>query len=86
MFTHMKRPYRAQAIQWDSSNTSEIMQMLSSTSRLYNGKLMLKHKNGDFSTLSPTDWVVKGENGEVKRYSDEVFNTKYTGWDNEIRV
>jgi hypothetical protein len=84
MFTHQKRPYKALAIQWNGSNAEEVASLLKVEFRWYNDHLMLKHENGDFSTLKQSDWIVRGENGEVKTYTDYTFITKYTEvWINE---
>lgn len=78
MYNYQKKPYKAQAVQWSGTNTEEVVRMLKVESRLHDKYLMLKHNNGDFSTLEVGHWVVRGENGEVKTYDNAIFCTKYT--------
>ena len=90
-YTHKKRPYKAKCIQWDTSNTLEILDTLRlngdeaythGLERQNIQHIMVKFKeklNGrpDIVTIEPSDWVVVGENKEVKTYSNAQFHIKY---------
>lgn len=73
--THKKRSYRAHAVQWDGVNTWEICDMMPSVTP-YASALMVRY-HGGIKTMKKGDWAVKGEDGKVKIYSDEVFKIKY---------
>ncbi len=78
--THQKRAYRARALQWDGTNTLDIIDALrhEHVTRLdeHPEYLIIRHAP-HISCLSLGDWVVVGENGAVKTYTDVVFKTKY---------
>ena len=74
-YTHQKRPYLAHAIQWDGNNFEDVAALLPN-SEVYRGCLMIRHESGIWC-MSHGDWAVKGMNGQVKVYSDEVFRVKY---------
>jgi len=82
-YTHQKHPYRAHAIQWDGKNTEEVIEVLTSAGadvQPHMECLMLRYKdrvNLNIDTMKITDWIVRGENGMVKCYTDKVFNEKY---------
>ena len=82
--THKKRAYYAEAIQWTGDNFAAIARMMgiepsSDEIVLWGGhQVILRHARG-IDTLHIGDWLARGENGNVKRYTDEVFNTKYEG-------
>lgn len=42
----------------------------------YASALMVRY-HGGIKTMKKGDWAVKGEDGKVKIYSDEVFKIKY---------
>ena len=78
-YTHQKRPYRALAVQFTDYNAEEVMAVLKSNGadpHEYGEYIMIRFKNG-IETISVGSWVVVGENGSVKCYSDETFNIKY---------
>jgi hypothetical protein len=80
-FTHRKRAYHAHAIQWDGNNLEELRELLDNVQVHDDEHLMVRHAQGPLTiqTLKVGDWVVQGENGVVKCYTDEVFRTKYEG-------
>lgn len=76
-YTHQKKPYQAECLQWDGNNVNEIRRLsIAEITQHGASYLVIRHEN-TLSTLSPGWWVVKGENGQVKCYSDEVFRVKY---------
>jgi len=38
---------------------------------------MVRFAPGEIKVLRPRDWAVRGENNEVKFYSDDIFHVKY---------
>lgn len=73
--THQKRAYRAVCTQWDGTNTAQILALLGDATQ-YGENIMCRYSLG-ISTLRVGDWVVVGENGEIKTYRNEVFHVKY---------
>lgn len=78
-YTHRKRAYHAAAMQWRGTNTSEIAHFFPPRVEVipYGDALLIRFAPGEISTMKVGDWAVRGENGEVKCYSDEQFNIKY---------
>lgn len=79
-YTHQKRPYRAYALQWDGNNTDEVIEMLASIGALgtvYGAEHLMVRYDCMIDTLVIGSWVVRGENNDVKCYSNEEFNVKY---------
>jgi hypothetical protein len=74
-YTHQKRPYRAKCLQWDGTNAAALDDVLQHLTE-HGSELLIRH-HGMIETLRVGDWVVTGENGEVKCYTDEVFRVKY---------
>ena len=74
--SHRKRAYKADAIQWDGTNTEVVFDAYPGAELFGSRHIMVRHAEG-ISTLNIGDWVVRGENGEVKSYSDDVFKVKY---------
>lgn len=76
-YTHQKKPYQAKCVQWDGNNVNAIRQLVMMDVVQHGASyLAIRHEN-TISTISPGWWVVKGENGQVKCYSDEAFRVKY---------
>lgn len=79
-YTHQKRPYRAHAVQWTGDNYAKVEVLFLGADAylsLHDRHHIIVRFPHRLDTLSPGWWVVVGENGEVKCYSDEVFSTKY---------
>lgn len=75
-----KRPYTATAIQWGGENFDQVCDMLESidcTADLYGVDKVMIRSNIGIETLNLGDWVVQGENLNVKTYTDQEFQTKY---------
>ena len=76
----IKRPYHAQCLQWDGTNTDAVLAMLTSAesnAELKGNKCIMIRYGTGITTLYHGDYVVKGENNKVKCYPPEVFNIKY---------
>ena len=85
-YTHEKIPYYAHAVQWKGSNTEEILTLLNNrdtyATRYGIHQIMVRFSHPaegqrSIDTLDAGSWVVTGENGTVKCYTDEQFKTKY---------
>ena len=80
MFTHQKKPCRAICVQYNGSNNDEVFSLLSaggfSVERM--GEYIILRKEEHLKAITAGEWVVQGENGAVKTYSDSEFNVKYT--------
>lgn len=77
--THQKHPYHAECIQWNGSNLEQVMELLPQPTELTvrHEWLTIRFSPGEVKALHYGEWVVRGENGVVKCYSDEQFNVKY---------
>jgi hypothetical protein len=75
-FNYQKRPYKAECIQWDGLNGQEICAMFDDAVLYGSDAIMIRHQAG-VSTVRLGGWVVRGENGMVKTYSDHDFTVKY---------
>ena len=74
----IKRTYRGTCVQWDGNNIQELSELMTDDSKLVQyDMLVMVRIDGLIYTLKPTDWVVRGENGMVKHYTDDVYNIKY---------
>lgn len=91
-FTHKKRPYKAFAIQWNGHNTDDVFELLSPFASVCIHKYGKEETSNEYImirfndkldgrpsiyTMSIGEWVVMGENGKTKCYTDEVFKVKY---------
>ena len=81
-YTHQKRPYRAEVIEWLATNLDEVRTMLDDVTLYGSDQLIvrwqdtLSHKCG-ITTLKIGDMIVRGENGVVRTYPRAVFDVKY---------
>jgi hypothetical protein len=79
-YTHRKRAYHANAIQWKETNLGEVLDALrgAGLSAVWHAPNHVMIRDGSsIETIEPGYWVVRGENGQVKTYTDTVFKTKY---------
>lgn len=75
-----KRPYLATAIQWHGLNFREVSDMIESggcIANLHGSDLVIIRSARGVGTLRLGDWVVQGENQEVKTYTNGIFHIKY---------
>lgn len=75
-----KRPYRAEAIQWHGLNFMDVVEMLEiggCVANLYGTDMVMIRSERGVDTLRLGDWVVRGENNNIKTYTDSVFHSKY---------
>ena len=76
IFNCQKRAYKATSIQWDGTNTDEVIAAFPEACRYGSEYLMIRHKEG-VSTLKMGAYIVTGENGEVKAYDEVTYHIKY---------
>ena len=88
IYTHKRRARHATAVQFTEHNAEQIIQLMrdiGSTAEMYKGAtdmILVRNRvpdglNPAVYTLYVGDWLVKGENGATKRYSDSQFKIKY---------
>lgn len=83
--THRKKAYTAECMQWNThSDKDNIIQTLQDHGyevTQYGHCIMIRYNDGrdenSIDTMYIGDWLVTGENGNIKRYTDDVFNIKY---------
>ena len=76
-FTHQKRPYRANCIQFTKDTLSSILALFDNSESLRDGEYILIRTLKGITCLQKGDWIVTGENGESKFYTDGTFKIKY---------
>ena len=84
-YTHRKRPYYAKAVQLTENNKDHVIELLKSIggyATRYGDQLMVRFGNPPptqraIDMMSIGDWVVKGENGASKVYTNKIFHIKY---------
>ena len=83
---YRKIGYSATCVQWNETNTSEVLELLN-TETIYalpygTNSIMVRFSNPlpdqkMIDTIKQGHWVVVGENGSVKCYDDTTFHVKY---------
>lgn len=87
-YTHRKKPYHAIATQLSKYNIDAMVELIQATNREASATrygteaIMVRFANPLPRQCTPavmevTDWLVVGENGVAKLYSDEQFKIKY---------
>ena len=69
-------PYRGYAVQWDGSNTADILAMLDDAHLHDADHILIRYPEG-CATLQRGWLVVRGQNGAVRVYDPEHFKIKY---------
>lgn len=77
--THKKRPYLAFALQWTGDNVTDLQDLLEgkATVTKVGDVAWVRYAPGHCKVMHLYDWAVKGQNEEIKFYSDDVFHVKY---------
>ena len=87
--THKRRARHAEAMQFTADNIQVMLDKLHTidgvSAKAYKGNnqmIMVRQGNGlpymqTIYTLHTGDWLVTGENGLTKRYTDDQFKIKY---------
>jgi hypothetical protein len=77
-YGYEKVPYKADAVQWDGTNTQRVIDLIGGDIRLYdNLYLVVRDGVGGIFTMTKGWWAVKGQNQVVKCYDDATFKIKY---------
>lgn len=75
-----KRGYSAEFIEYNGTNfpaVSKMLQEAGATVNYHNEREIMIRMGGGIETLHAGDYVVKGENGQVKIYVPSNFHVKY---------
>lgn len=87
--THKRRARHAEALQFNDANIQDVLAKLHQTEgctaepyKGNTGMILVRNTISDgmnpgIYTLYVGDWLVTGENGEMKHYSDYQFKIKY---------
>lgn len=75
-FNYELLPYRAVCFQWDGTNAEVICKFIDNALVFREKYIVIRHKDG-VNTLNIGDWVIKGEDGEIRFYTKELFQLKY---------
>lgn len=81
-FNFQLKPYRGNCIQWLGVNAEDVIEQIRKYPGITNIEIfrliyiMIRYDAGVHS-LKPGDWVVIGEDGDIRFYSDEQFLNKY---------
>lgn len=78
-YTHKKRSYKAVVLEWDGTNTKEVLELLQQNSVLHTtGIHILIYNEHGIDTLPVGGYVVKRENGTTRIYkTKELFDIQY---------
>lgn len=75
-----KRPHTAAAVQWHGHNFTQVLALLESdecTASLHDSQTIIIRAGSGINTLRIGDYVVQGENGQIKTYTAAQFAVKY---------
>ena len=75
-YTCRKRAYHGKHVVWDGTSFDEIKRLMP-TAELHREKYVQIRGDGWIKTMWIGDVLVKGENGDVKKYTAEEFAIKY---------
>ena len=77
--THKKKAYFATALQYSDETKANILSILGDDASVFGENYIIVRANKGVKTVRKGDWVVIGENKEIKIYTNNEFNTKYEG-------
>lgn len=88
-WTHERISRKAEAYQWDGSNTDQVFGLLAQhgmVGELFrdNQYIQVYYEQSYDSTLSQSDWLLVGEDSVLRFYSDEKFRLMYRPIDDEL--
>lgn len=79
---------KAASLQWTGNNTQAVMARLAQhgiIGELYRDIYIQVYKDGSYSdTLNIGDWLVEGEDGKLRLYTDETHALMYRPIDDEL--
>ena len=79
-YTHQKKQYKAICVRLNETNGEEVLSLLKQNEaepHEYGAVIMIRYGDGRIETIGVGDWVRVGENGVVKTFTDDEFNSKY---------
>ena len=81
LFNFQKHPYRADCIQWTGINTQEILDKLAKVevlrAEVFRKDFILIRFDECVHTLRHGDWIITGEDGVVRYYTNAKFLANY---------
>lgn len=88
-YNYERIPRRAECLQWDGKNTDEIFGFLAKNSiigELYRGNeyILIKQDGCIATSIRHGIWILKGEDGVVRYYSDSQHKLMYRPIDDEL--
>ena len=88
-YTHERIPRRAECLQWDGKNTDEILGFLAKNSiigELYRGDeyILIKQDGCIATSIRHGIWILKGEDGVIRYYSNSQHKLMYRPIDDEL--
>ena len=88
-WTHERISRKAEAHQWDGANTDHILGFLARNSiigELYrdNEYILIKQDGCIATSIKHGIWILKGEDGVIRFYSDAKFRLMYRPIDDEL--
>ena len=88
-YTHERIPRRADCLQWDGKNTDEILGFLAKNSiigELYRGNeyILIKQDGCIATSIRHGIWILKGEDGVIRYYSDSQHKLMYRPISDEL--
>ena len=88
-YTHERIPRRAECLQWDGKNTDEILGFLAKNSiigELYRGNeyILIKQDGCIATSIRHGIWILKGEDGVIRYYSDSQHKLMYRPISDEL--
>ena len=88
-YNYERIPRRAECLQWDGKNTDEIFGFLAKNSiigELYRGNeyILIKQDGCIATSIRHGIWILKGEDGVVRYYSDSQHKLMYRPISDEL--
>ena len=88
-YNYERIPRRAECLQWDGKNTDEILGFLAKNSiigELYRGNeyILIKQDGCIATSIRHGIWILKGEDGVIRYYSDSQHKLMYRPINDEL--
>lgn len=88
-YNYERIPRRAECLQWDGKNTDEILGFLAKNSiigELYRGNeyILIKQDGCIATSIRHGIWILKGEDGVIRYYSDSQHKLMYRPISDEL--
>ncbi len=77
-YTHQKRPYRAECMQWNGANTSEVLAMFPSGNLHVSDYIMVRHDDGIVTLQVSVLQLIRF--GDAIRHNDGIVTLQVGDW------